>query len=289
MAGVGFILILHPYYRLLGQESFPSQLISFDKKLRDGAHKRLKTMHFGEKKQLAQQILPGLKNEDYRVCNLTCYTLGQMGPAAYEAVPMLIDVLKNRSDCPNVLYAIKHIGRPAIPALIEMIKKENDKSRGISSKALIKMGYASREAIPALKEILAQSDEFYGIEYAPLVAQIDPAEVVPFLARLVAHGEYPIRKDAAALLAEMGPDAKEAIPNLIDSLKEKSYFKSEDWRAESARALGNMGPDAKEAVPQIAKLLADEDQAIRREALKALQKIGTRDARKAIKKYMGGT
>jgi HEAT repeat protein len=55
-----------------------------------------------------------------------------------------------------------------------------------------------------------------------------------------------------ATLGEMGPDARVAVPALIEVLKDK------DLRVEAAAALGEIGPDAKAALPAMLQALRAE-------------------------------
>ena len=84
-----------------------------------------------------------------------------------------------------------------------------------------------------------------------------------------------IRLAALRALQRRGPQAKTAVPALIDALEDQEPL----LRIEAARALGAIGPDAKTAVPALVKRLEDKA-AVRFEgsvafaAAKALGEIG---------------
>jgi HEAT repeat protein len=86
-------------------------------------------------------------------------------------------------------------------------------------------------------------------------------------------------------LGEIGPAAKEAVPDLIAALKDQE----EDVRSNpadpllkdlgghvrraAARALGRIGPAAKEAVPDLIAALKDQDWSVRHNVALALEEI----------------
>ena len=73
-----------------------------------------------------------------------------------------------------------------------------------------------------------------------------------------------VRKQAAIVLHDMGPDAKAAVPALTRLLSDKES----GVRDRAARALAVMGPQAKTAVPALIKLLDDSVWYVRQSALK---------------------
>jgi hypothetical protein len=75
---------------------------------------------------------------------------------------------------------------------------------------------------------------------------------------------------AAEAIAEIGPPAKEVVPDLIKALKDPEHF----VRGAAARALGSIGPAAVEAVPALAAMLEDPSYVTTPHALKALRLIG---------------
>lgn len=67
---------------------------------------------------------PGLRCE-------AAQAIGNIGPEAEAAIPVLVDLLKDRfaGVSQTAMAALKKIGRPAIPALMTLLKDEN-KLRG---------------------------------------------------------------------------------------------------------------------------------------------------------------
>jgi hypothetical protein len=74
---------------------------------------------------------------------------------------------------------------------------------------------------------------------------------VPSLIQALKNRDPDVRKEAALVLARIGPDAFQAVPDLTALLDDEN----EEVRKAAARALGQIGPDAAEAVPALMRLL----------------------------------
>ncbi len=78
-----------------------------------------------------------------------------------------------------------------------------------------------------------------------------------------------VRIEAAAELAEFGPEAAEAVPDLIRAMQDEDAR----LREQAARTLGAIGPGAEEAVPVLNEALKDPDENVRQAAAEALERI----------------
>ena len=87
-----------------------------------------------------------------------------------------------------------------------------------------------------------------------------------------------VRSSAASALGRLGTEAKAAVPDLVNSLKDKDG----DVRSRAAGALGNIGTEAKAAVPDLVNALKNDERAsVRGSAADALGSIGT-EAKAAV-------
>ena len=101
------------------------------------------------------------------------------------------------------------------------------------------------------------------------------------LIRELQDSDSDIRSIAAVTLGEIGPEAKDAIPALIQLLQDQD---AEGFaRANAALALGQIGEGAKDAMSVLIQALRDLDKYVRRDAAGALEEIGTPRAIKAAK------
>jgi len=99
---------------------------------------------------------------------------------------------------------------------------------------------------------------------------------IPLLVGALQDDEYAVRRCAAHALGEFGSASKEAVPMLIEVLKERNSFWQRDHARFVAEALGKIG-DPK-AVPALCDARKTDYHALQYHANKALEAIGTEDA-----------
>jgi HEAT repeat protein len=87
------------------------------------------------------------------------------------------------------------------------------------------------------------------------------------LRKALKHQDGNVRSGAASVLGEIGPAAKDAVPDLIEALKDR------DMRPIAVGALGRIGPAAKDAVPALIEALKDQHFIVCNAAAKALEQI----------------
>jgi hypothetical protein len=83
---------------------------------------------------------------------------------------------------------------------------------------------------------------------------------VPALIQTLGHRDPQVRRQAALVLARIGPDAADAVPELIELLGDAD----KDVRTAAARALGQIGPEASKAVPALMRQLVEPKPAVPR-------------------------
>ena len=95
------------------------------------------------------------------------------------------------------------------------------------------------------------------------------ALAVPYLVNALTAEDWPLRAAAADILGDIGLTARNAVPSLLDCLKDDS-----EWvRRNAAEALGNIA--SAEAVPRLTRLLTgDCSHFVRHNAALSLAKIG---------------
>ena len=133
-------------------------------------------------------------------------------------------------------WALRKIGEPAVPALVELLQDSNPEIRRRAAGALLGMGPKAKGAVPALVEALENSDS-------------------------------ELRQKAALILGQIGPAAKEAVPDLTEALEDPEPR----VRVAAATSLGWLG--AKEAVPALQTALKDTNKAVQKASREALRKI----------------
>ena len=246
--------------------------------------------------------------------------LKQLGPAAVEAVPTLIEVLDQgedayRSSAAMALAAIGPAAREAIPALLRALASDDRYTYGSSAYALGMMGPAARAAIPDLRKALGDPDPRLRLQAAVALWRIDAAytaDSVQGLTQLLEHLPPEIEQTwiyIVKTLGEIGPPAQSAVPALRQFLRERQDPRpvavahalwridprqgeftlpmliqaAQDRRADrllAVQTLGAMGAKAKSALP-VLHALKDESQQDEDQALQAAVEQSVKDIAQA--------
>ncbi len=165
----------------------------------------------------------------------------------------------------------------SVPVLVEMVRYRSDdawsavKVRWLAADALGKIGIEAQSATTALVAALDDVDDHVRAVAACSLPAVDaPADqAVPALIRLVERDPsvLPIRA-----LSEYGPEAREAVPELVAVLSDEELNSEIRWNA--IRTLGKMHGEAMEAIPALVEQLQNPVPSIREHAAEALGEIG---------------
>lgn len=161
------------------------------------------------------------------------------------------------------------IGSPAVPSLLLQFKKSPPEEKEAVLDILGKMGKAARPAVVPLAELLG--DETAAGPVLKTLARMGPvaADAMPELRAALKSTAAEKRRLAALVLVEVGPEAKAALPELIDLLR-----KQENPATTSAvvDCLAKVGAPAVE--PLRAELQGKSSPAAKSNILRALSRIG---------------
>ena len=117
--------------------------------------------------------------------NAAASTLGNLGPGAREAAPLLVEALKKDEYHQVPARILQRLGDAAVPALIEGIKDiDNEQASAV-------LGQLGQQAAPA----------------------------VPDLVRLLADEHPQVRRRAVQVLGKIAPRVDEAIPALKGAME----------------------------------------------------------------------
>lgn len=207
-----------------------------------------------------------------RVGRLLLESLGQIGPSA---VPTLVAALQDPELAISAIHALASLGPDAATAVPALLAVRGRANRPQAIHALASIG--TTEAVRNLA-VLAQSDGADpgtdAVEAVDALPRIGPA-AVPILSRALRRRS--LQYWAATALWNLGPDEGPAVPALVRMLA-LPESKAEDHRIQALAALKAAGPVAREAVPALIDLLrqatGSEGYQLRRFALDALRAIG---------------
>lgn len=273
---------------------------------------------------MLEHLLPGLRDEQKPPFN-QLLAVSAMGPEGREAVPLIIEALKNSQLHGNAVAAISRIGPgavPAVPGLIELLKTLQPMSLVKTCEALMNIGPPASNAGPDLNRLLAFDDMTVRIVAAAAVAKISGQgeTAVPILIQGLSAGQRanaswqsPIRRfgldhysfnsrmAAAWFLGELAPDSRKALPILrqafencpeyqipviaraiwkiegkpsevLPFLKQALRSKQNEMRVLACTTLAEIGPAAREAIPDL-QAACKTGLNTRRAALQAIKRI----------------
>jgi HEAT repeat protein len=90
--------------------------------------------------------------------------LGRIGPAASNAVEVLTEIAtsdhQSRLTAVTALGLLRGAARPAAPALVPLLRDEDEQIRINSARALVHIGLTPDKAVPALKRMLLDTNEW---------------------------------------------------------------------------------------------------------------------------------
>jgi HEAT repeat protein len=208
-----------------------------------------------------------LKDSDVTVRLSAASDLAELGPDAKEAIPDLIETLKDRNEDVRLttVDALTAIGKDAIGPLIEATKSDNVDIRWGAAEAIRRIGPEAKDALPQLTKLLEDKDEVIRLRaaYSMSVFGLGGRAAVPILVDALQHENADERTRAVEGLQRIGLPA---VPSLTRKLEDPNP----KVRNSAAEALGKIGSDARDAVPNLIKVLKDPDASVRRHAAAAL-------------------
>jgi HEAT repeat protein/Tfp pilus assembly protein PilF len=182
-------------------------------------------------------------------------TKGQTRPTISET-SALVDQAKS-GDAATRAKLIRSFAREdmnvaeVLPAMVGWVQDSESEVRVAACETLVQFG---RVAVSNVVPLLANREGRDVINAAGILGQIhlEPNLAVPALGRALDHPDSEVRGKVVEALANFGPDAKPAVPALVEALTRTVQT---DLQKEIAHTLGEIGPAAKEAVPQLINLV----------------------------------
>lgn len=273
-----------------------------------------------EARDAVPHLVPLLKRPEPEVRKEAVIALGEIGPAAAPAVPEIVRILNEDELMGvryAAAYALGRIGQKhqaaqaalersaetddgvlrvlAVWALVQLnpaseeieeqaariilqgLTSDNPNERRIAARAVAESEPVRDEALPGLIAAIQDADEETIEQLISAIAAMGE-EAVPRIVRALKVKE--LRPYAVQVAIRLGPQAKKAVPALIEVLRNNA----EDPLVlrEVAFALGAIGPDAAAATDVLVDQLSHDNVEVRVGACYALGRIGPR-ARSATK------
>ncbi|MBV7339648.1 HEAT repeat domain-containing protein [Chloroflexi bacterium TSY] len=209
--------------------------------------------------------------------------LGQAGEAAGEAIPMLIDALRDRAEPVAVAasYALAAMGDAALPSLLNTLKTTNKSATRNAGYALSAMGAST---VPGLIDALSVENDLTKGYAAFALGEAGSAalEAVPTLAQVAPSQSDWVRRHVVEALGTIGGESGQAVATLASALQDPD----DQVRFTAGLSLTRLGEQAETAVPALKQALDDENRYVRANAVDALRQIGTKGATNVLLDYL---
>jgi HEAT repeats len=175
-------------------------------------------------------------------------TLARIGPGE-KIVPELVQAIRTENSHKLALIeALAKIGPEAVPALVEFLGKNDATVREVAADQLAGMGPSAKTAVPALLPLLKDKDPKVRLAAAQALWEIEKHKAIARpLAEIVVRpmGFWETVKDAARTLKAMGPAAREALPLLLEFLRNRpGYTVIEEWNDLVVDVVKKIDPEA---------------------------------------------
>lgn len=191
-------------------------------------------------------LVKKLKSSDTDERRQAAAEIGKLKGEAKSAGPDIIAALRKETDkyvrkfLTQALGAIGADPKMAVPVLTLLLREP---SKDIIEAALGSLGKMGADGVTPLVDFLSDTPrgdmKKKGGDKGGSVLKSDP--------------DGAMRTRAASALGEIGPQAKAAVPVLVNTLKNTTA------RIEAATALGKIGPDAKEALKPLRDFMEDKN------------------------------
>jgi hypothetical protein len=252
------------------------------------------------------QLIQMLSENDDFLPGQAARALAAIGPDAFEAIPAVIDLITHQAamkrESHNSVYAaIAALGEfgpraeAAIPLLLGVMSAGDStpELKYVAAIAVAKIGDKQKRGRDILSELANVTPDAIAPDDAADVASTLAVRIAAALALWRIHGEASVgrwltrvasssqvedllRAQAIDALGEIGQEASSAVPNLIEIAAAWEPSTPHYYPCTAAiRALGAIGPSARSAIPVLVDAFRrDPDGAVQQAVVEALGRVG---------------
>ncbi len=209
-------------------------------------------------------MIKALGDADADVAAVAIAAIKKMDAPPKEALPALTKL----ADDPKhevraeAIKLLGKMGEPAVPAFKELLKKPDPLGRVVLIQAIAPLGSHAKDLLPELQAMMLENPWWDGEDELMRIFKNcgpDGAKRLADMLKAVHDPKSPHFANAgprsAVLLkaiGDMGAQAKDATPMLIELLKDRDSL-----RPQVLETLGDIGPSAKDAIPAVEALTTD--------------------------------
>jgi HEAT repeat protein len=238
----------------------------------------LRSIGGGDPRTVVPAVLKAIRQERALMSSSALDLLGDLGPAAQDAVPFLLEEVRRGQWAfqPQAATALIRIApeqaRQEAEALAQKWVRGGSPYRVVAAGIVLRMDSQNKEALKALLAALKdrQEPQRYQAAYALGEAGAAAKEALPALREALRDRMPSVRVLAAAAVWRAASDTEAAVPVLVEVMKAGNNL---SVRQQAAIKLAEIGPPARAAVPALREASEDADRYLRILAATALKKI----------------
>ncbi|CAE7247183.1 unnamed protein product [Symbiodinium pilosum] len=169
------------------------------------------------------QLIEALVDKDEDVRSFAAEALGRIGPSAAAAgLPQLLQALEDqvefvRSSAAESLGRMGPAAVEIVPQLLKAREDQDDNLRGGAAEALGSIGPVANEAVPQLLKVLEDKDQPLRGHTAEAVAKINPASL-PWESLIAALARVDAMEPAHGILLQLAPSHHQCSEDSMDPL-----------------------------------------------------------------------
>lgn len=264
----------------------------------------------------APRLIEIVRSDDHTIVRrYATRGLGYLGSGEAKTALVLIETLKDEQALirKEARYALARIGAPSesvIGAIVGKLADNNPEVQFQTALLLRRAQQITPESLTAIEDAMVKTRGRTRMHLALLLGAnrrvtsksapglIDAMKIFDQQGGMFGRRYVPgnpshsgIGKEAAIALMNIGPDSKDAVPDLVEALKFERIVHRESFifgtrstedqgvfvREHAAFALGRIGPAAKIAVPALREAAKDKNNRVRRAAFFAIYSISPDD------------
>ena len=306
VAGVAAVISLVAFF-ILGRDSTPDNPAR-DGIARDGVEKKeekpVEVKHVDLKTFSVDALAKAVKEGPADMRKKALAELKERGPEARPALAAVLDLLKDkdvpmRTSAQETLVRMGPPNKADLPIYAAALREQAAEPRVYAAGQLAELGQQAKSELLFLR-ILSLDDNAEVQEAAKKAVQRIEEDLLGTLLKGLQDKSAAVRSKSAAELAEMGPGAKAALPNLVEALADKNPAvrlavlevflaigpdavmvlgeslrdKNVEVRLTAIDALSKMGSDARFVMPELIIAITSGDARTKEAALKAFARIG---------------
>ncbi len=214
-----------------------------------------------------EALTVALGDSSKQVCSIAQGALGDIGPAASNAVPALIDSVEHSEPRLNAIWALGRIGpqaKTAVPSLQQVLATGQSREKVYAAEALWRIDPGDVRVLSCLQDGLRDTNRQSRAEAAKALRGLgtNAQSTVPALRLALQDSDSWTRFCVARALVEIGPRDEQAVAVLLERLADQNSAKGFE-RLFAAESLLQLHPPPSEALDFLKNALQESDERVR--------------------------